>query len=192
MMQRTLFTIHIALSVLAAGTGIIACGASDADIVAAKPGASDAAATSEASTDAAPAEVDAGTVDAEAGASPSDSGSGDSLCAAEPKRLACVKCCQSNHPAGAQAFDTASRTCACQADVCATDCATTACAATPKKPDAACAACIASSLMKGADGGADDAGDPERGACVTAVKNACSGSSDCVAMEQCENACPKN
>ena len=189
--RQTIVTVYIGLAFFGAWAGIVACG-EDATEITPKPSTTDAAATSEASVEAGPS--DAGPSDAapDADAAVVDAGSGDSVCAAEAKRPACVKCCESNHTTGAQVQESATKTCGCQADVCATACADTACAATPKKPDVACAACIESALTKRIDGGADDDAGAERGACVKAVKDACTGSADCVAMDSCESACPKN
>lgn len=184
-----LVPVHLGLALFAAFSAVVACSGSSGDSPAAPnviatpadaspmPPVSDASAddASDDAADAAPPTYDAAI-----------------SCSAASKRSACVTCCQDQHPAGYKVFEAATLQCACAAGICADACATTACAATPKKPDATCQQCLEESTQKPlADAGTDADGGAARGACAQDVKDACSASSDCVALRTCEDACPK-
>lgn len=115
----------------------------------------------------------------------------DTACsAAGATHKTCATCCTTNHPSGATVLTTATYACACKADECMTQCSTTACAATPAMPDAACKACIETTLAKNSDGGAPP-GSADAGTCIKSVNKACSADTDCAALEACKATCPK-
>ncbi len=106
------------------------------------------------------------------GASSSSGGSssgGAGTCGGEATYDACITCCETAHPQGANTYIGALVSCLCEPANCSTACSATLCASTPANPDSTCSACL----------------NTKSSGCGTDVQTACSADPDCVAFAGC-------
>lgn len=166
---------------------LVACGGDDSTTIALLDGSADTTtnqdgASSDGSPDDAASDTSASDATSDAGAcNGPDAGRGE-----------CIKCCEKEHPVGAQVFYAALEACACVPAICGANDAGVdgggafgkgACdktCGTTTAPDKACAVCLQDAVV--------NKNGP--GPCAASVQTGCNSSSACKAFEACAATCP--
>jgi hypothetical protein len=111
---------------------------------------------------------------------PQDGNNAANECTGVNDPATCSNCCADAHATGVEDLNVAYVACACSGagtpdgePPCAKACGSTVCAATPTNPDDTCAACLEEVVAD------------QSGACYNAVVEACNGSPECVAWQNC-------
>jgi hypothetical protein len=106
------------------------------------------------------------------GAAP-DGGGGDAEtpgeCEGQETQSSCADCCGKAHEQGYAVFLAALFECACQPEICRTQCTPALCPDTTAEPDATCRACIAEHEQD----------------CNNAITQGCSANESCLAFNEC-------